>query len=143
MCDDTPQSGNPARGGVCRGSVIVTRADINSVLSDIRSLRSQMMQNQRIEQDQSVRGRIDGPRQVQETQETPSFNDMLSNAVNTVNDLQKTAGDLRTAYDMGDPNVDITRVMIAAQKSSVSFEALTQVRNRVVRAYEDIMNMPI
>lgn len=119
---------------------MVQRADINSVLSDIRSLRSQMMQNQRIEQDQSVRGRIDGPRQVQET---PSFNDMLSNAVNTVNDLQKTAGDLRTAYDMGDPNVDITRVMIAAQKSSVSFEALTQVRNRVVRAYEDIMNMPI
>ncbi|WP_296932967.1 flagellar hook-basal body complex protein FliE [uncultured Marinobacter sp.] len=122
---------------------MVQRADINSVLSDIRSLRSQMMQNQRIEQDQSVRGRIDGPRQVQETQETPSFNDMLSNAVNNVNDLQKTAGDLRTAYDMGDPNVDITRVMIAAQKSSVSFEALTQVRNRVVRAYEDIMNMPI
>jgi flagellar hook-basal body complex protein FliE len=44
---------------------------------------------------------------------------------------------------MGEPNVDITRVMIAAQKSSVSFEALTQVRNRVVKAYEDVMNMPV
>lgn len=122
---------------------MVQRADINSVLSDIRSLRSQMMQNQRVEQDQSVRGRVDGPRQAQETQETPSFSDMLGKAVNNVNELQQTAGSLRTAYDMGDPNVDITRVMIAAQKSSVSFEALTQVRNRVVRAYEDIMNMPI
>ncbi|WP_417566141.1 flagellar hook-basal body complex protein FliE [Marinobacter sp.] len=122
---------------------MVQRADINSVLSDIRSLRSQMMQNQQIEQDQSVRGRIDGPRQVRETQEPSTFSDMLGKAVNNVNDLQQTAGDLRTAYDMGDPSVDITRVMIAAQKSSVSFEALTQVRNRVVRAYEDIMNMPI
>jgi flagellar hook-basal body complex protein FliE len=122
---------------------MVQRADINSVLSDIRSLRSQMMQNQRVEQDQSVRGRIDGPRQVRGTQEIPSFSDMLGKAVNSVNELQQNTNDLRTAYDMGDPNVDITRVMIAAQKSSVSFEALTQVRNRVVRAYEDIMNMPI
>ena len=68
---------------------------------------------------------------------------MLSNAVNNVNDLQTTAGDLRTAYDMGDPNVDITRVMVAGEKSSVAFEATVQVRNRVVQAYEKIMNMPI
>ncbi len=122
---------------------MVQRADINSVLSDIRSLRSQMQQNLRIEQDQSVRGRIDGPRQVDQVQETPSFGDMLSKAVNNVNEVQKNANDLRTAYDMGDPSVDITRVMIAAEKSSVSFEALTQVRNRVVKAYETIMNMPI
>ncbi|MDO6440822.1 MULTISPECIES: flagellar hook-basal body complex protein FliE [unclassified Marinobacter] len=122
---------------------MVQRADINSVLSDIRSLRSQMMQNQRVEQDQSVRGRIDGPRQVDQARETSNFGDMLGKAVNSVNEVQQNASELRTAYDMGDPNVDITRVMIAAQKSSVSFEALTQVRNRVVRAYEDIMNMPI
>ncbi len=122
---------------------MVQRADINSVLSDIRSLRSQMMQNQRVEQDQSVRGRIDGPRQVGETPEIPSFSDMLGKAVNTVNELQQTSSQLSTAYEMGDPNVDITQVMIASQKSSVSFEALTQVRNRVVKAYEDIMNMPI
>ncbi|SOB74811.1 flagellar hook-basal body complex protein FliE [Marinobacter sp. LV10R510-11A] len=122
---------------------MVQRADINSVLSDIRSLRSQMNQDQRVDQDQSVRGRIDGPRQVDQTQETSNFGDMLSNAVNNVNEVQQNTNDLRTAYDMGDPNVDITRVMIAAQKSTVSFEALTQVRNRVVRAYEDIMNMPI
>ncbi len=68
---------------------------------------------------------------------------MLGQAVGNVADAQKTAGDLRTAYDMGEPNVDITRVMIAAQKSSVSFEALTQVCNRVVKAYEDIMTMPV
>src|SRR5690554_8095519 len=102
-----------------------------------------MMQNQRIEQDQSVRGRIDGPRQVQETRDVPSFNDMLGKAVNSVNEVQGQANELRTAYEMGDPNVDITRVMIAAQKSSVSFEALTQVRNRVVRDRKSVVNMPI
>jgi len=77
------------------------------------------------------------------TNGTASFSSMLGQAVDSVADVQKTAGDLRTAYDMGEPNVDIARVMIAAQKSSVSFEALTQVRNRVVKAYEDIMNMPV
>lgn len=122
---------------------MVQRADINNVLSEIRNLRSQMMQNQRIEQDNAIRGRIDRPNQVQETQETPAFQDMLTKAVGHVNELQQTSSDLRTAYDMGDPNVDLTRVMIATQKASVSFEALTQVRNRVVQAYEDIMNMPI
>jgi len=122
---------------------MVQRADINSVLADIRNLRSQMTQNQQVEQNQSVRGRIDGPRQVGETNGTASFSSMLGQAVGNVADAQKAAGDLRTAYDMGEPNVDITRVMIAAQKSSVSFEALTQVRNRVVKAYEDIMNMPV
>jgi len=41
---------------------MVQRADINSVLADIRHLRSQMTQNQQVEQNQSVRGRMDGPR---------------------------------------------------------------------------------
>lgn len=122
---------------------MVQRADINSVLSEIRNLRSQMMQNQRVEQDNAIRGAVDRPQKVQEAQETPGFSDMLSQAVNHVNDLQKTSSDLRTSYDMGDPNVDISRVMIASQKASVSFEAMTQVRNRVVKAYEDIMNMPV
>lgn len=122
---------------------MVQRADINSVLSEIRNLRSQMMQNQRVEQDNTIRGAVDRPQKVQEAQETPGFSDMLSQAVNHVNDLQKTSSDLRTSYDMGDPNVDISRVMIASQKASVSFEAMTQVRNRVVKAYEDIMNMPV
>lgn len=122
---------------------MVQRADINSVLSEIRNMRSQMMENQRVEQDNNIRGRIDGPSRVQETSETPKFSDMLSQAVGSVNELQQASSDLKTAYDMGDPDVDITRLMIASEKSSISFEALTQVRNRVVKAYEDIMNMPV
>ena len=122
---------------------MVERADINSVLSDIRSLRSQMQQSQGLGQNNAIQDRIDRPGRTEQAREVPGFSDMLSQAVNQVNDLQQTAGSMRTAYEQGDPNMDITRVMIAAQKSSVSFEALTQVRNRVVQAYEDIMNMPI
>ncbi|EDM46324.1 flagellar hook-basal body complex protein FliE [Marinobacter algicola] len=122
---------------------MVQRADINSVLSEIRNMRSQMMENQRVEQDNNIRGRMDGPSKVQETSDTPKFSDMLSQAVGSVNELQQTSGEMKTAYEMGDPNMDISRVMIASEKASISFEALTQVRNRVVKAYEDIMNMPV
>jgi len=122
---------------------MVQRADINSVLSEIRNMRSQMMENQRVEQDNNIRGRMDGPSKVQETSDTPKFSDMLSQAVGSVNELQQTSSDMKTAYEMGDPNMDISRVMIASEKESISFEALTQVRNRVVKAYEDIMNMPV
>lgn len=122
---------------------MVERADINSVLSDIRSLRSQMMQNQRVEQENRIPGQLDKLARTDQVQKTPGFSDMLSQAVGKVNDLQQTAGDMRTAYETGDPTMDLARVMIASQKASVSFEALTQVRNRVVRAYEDVMNMPV
>lgn len=47
------------------------------------------------------------------------------------------------AYIKGDPNVSISDVMIASQKSSVAFQAATQVRNKLVEAYKDVMNMPI
>jgi flagellar hook-basal body complex protein FliE len=44
---------------------------------------------------------------------------------------------------MGDPNVDLVRVMLASQQSSVSFRATVEVRNRLVQAYQDVMNMPL
>ena len=44
---------------------------------------------------------------------------------------------------MGDQGIDLTEVMIASQKSSVAFQAAVQVRNKMVSAYESIMNMPI
>src|SRR5690554_896238 len=75
--------------------------------------------------------------------ETGGFADMLKQAVNTVNDTQQQSAELQQAFETGDPEVDITQVMIQMQKASVSFEAMTQVRNRLVSAYQDIMNMPI
>ena len=42
-----------------------------------------------------------------------------------------------------DPTVDIAQVMVAMQKSSISFQALTEVRNKLLTAYQDVMNMPV
>jgi flagellar hook-basal body complex protein FliE len=68
---------------------------------------------------------------------------MLEQAVNKVTEVQKTSAGLATAYEKGDPNVDITDVMVASQKASVSFQSMVQVRNKLIDAYKDVMNMPV
>ncbi len=72
-----------------------------------------------------------------------SFADLFSSAINKVNELSQETSQLRTQYEKGDEGVDLAEVMVASQKSSVAFQALVQVRNRVVTAYQDIMNMQV
>ena len=74
---------------------------------------------------------------------TPSIGEMMGNAINQVNDTQMHSASLSTRYTQGDPNIDLPEVMVAMQKSSVSFQAMSQVRNKLLEAYKDIMNMPI
>ena len=71
------------------------------------------------------------------------FGDLLKQAVDAVNETQMKSAELQKAYELGDESVDLTEVMIQMQKATVSFEAMTQVRNRLISAYQDIMNMPI
>lgn len=73
----------------------------------------------------------------------PSFSEMLGQAVGKVNATQQASNQLATAFEMGTSGVDLTDVMIASQKASVSFQAMTQVRNKLVQAYQDIMQMPV
>lgn len=73
----------------------------------------------------------------------PSFADMLGQAVNGVAETQKTASDMASAFEMKQGGVDLTDVMIASQKATISFQAVTQVRNKLVQAYQDIMQMPV
>jgi flagellar hook-basal body complex protein FliE len=72
-----------------------------------------------------------------------SFADLLGQAVNKVADTQQASSQLANAFEMGKSGVDLTDVMISSQKASVSFQALTQVRNKLVQAYQDIMQMPV
>ncbi len=71
------------------------------------------------------------------------FGQLLKNSINEVNETQKTAKNLATAFDAGDKNVNLSEVMVAIQKASVSFQAMTQVRNNLVSAYKEIMNMQV
>lgn len=75
--------------------------------------------------------------------DVPSFGDMFKSAVDTVANNQSAASQIATAYEKGDPSVDLPEVMIALQKSSVSFQAMTQVRNKMIEAYKEIINMPL
>ena len=71
------------------------------------------------------------------------FGDLLKRSIDAVNETQQNATSLRTAFEQGEPGLDLADVMIAVQKSSVSFRAMVEVRNKLVDAYKDVMNMPV
>lgn len=70
------------------------------------------------------------------------FADALSDAVSSVNAAQAQSTAMTNAYERG-TETDIASVMLARQKASVGFEATLQVRNKILSAYSDIMNMPV
>jgi flagellar hook-basal body complex protein FliE len=85
-----------------------------------------------------------GNKSTQPTQsEGADFGELLKQSIDHVNSAQKEASALRSAFESGEGDMDLAQVMIAAQKSSLSFEAMVQVRNKLVEAYQDVMNMPI
>ena len=71
----------------------------------------------------------------------PALRDLLKQGIDSVNTSQQSASALADAWERGTSGVDLAHVMIESQKASVSFRALTEVRNRLVSAYQDIMNM--
>lgn len=60
-----------------------------------------------------------------------------------VNNTQVNAETLGKNFVLGDDKVSLSDVMIAGQKANISFQATVQVRNKLVSAYQDIMNMPV
>ncbi len=72
-----------------------------------------------------------------------SFANVMKQGLDRVNATQQQASDLATRFERGDPGVELSQVMIESQKASVAFRATVEVRNRLVSAYQDIMNMPI
>ena len=71
-----------------------------------------------------------------------AFTDLVKGAISQVNDAQVASRQLQTAYERGE-NVPLTDVVLGMQKSSLAFEATLQVRNKVLKAYEEILNMPV
>jgi len=122
---------------------VTDRMDINQLLMQMREIRGQV-QTSAIGPE-SIGNAIGAGNATSTTGEADrtGFADMLKSAVNSVSETQQKSSELQRAFEMGDPQVDITQVMIQMQKASVSFEAMNQVRNRLVTAYQDIMNMPI
>ena len=133
---------------------MIDRVDVNSVLMQMRQVKEQIRAQhapdvQETGGDRKISASERLAQQVQQMSEVsgdntvPDFQSMFKNAIDNVNEAQKTAGSLATRFEQGDPSVGLPEVMIALQKSSVSFQAMTQVRNKLVEAYKDIMNMPV
>lgn len=125
---------------------MIERAEISQVLAQIRATQGQMSGPKPVG-GPLVQGLHEGPASVSEAGKTvtevPSFATLLKQAIDGVNKQQLESSDLRTRYELGDPDVDLVSVMISSQKASVSFEAMSQVRSRLVTAYQEIMRMPI
>ena len=71
------------------------------------------------------------------------FAKLLKQGIESVNSTQTTATDLANKFERGVPGVELPQVMLEMQKANVSFRALTEVRNKFVEAYREIMNMPL
>ncbi|RKZ98583.1 MAG: flagellar hook-basal body complex protein FliE [Gammaproteobacteria bacterium] len=105
--------------------------DPNQLLTQMRAAQTQAMQQPAVNLTNSdTTGRVD-------------FSNLMKTAVDTVNETQQTSAKLKTAFEMGDPNVSLADAMIAAQKSTVAFQATVQVRNKLVAAYEEVMRMSV
>ncbi len=73
---------------------------------------------------------------------TANFADVMSKALNQVSESQNKAADIVKSFQAGD-EVDVTKVMLAREKASLSFEATLQVRNKLLSAYKDVISMPV
>ncbi len=71
------------------------------------------------------------------------FSSALKGALQSVSAAQNRATDLQTAVQMEDPSVSLEQTMVAIQKAQIGFQATLHVRNRMVQAYTDIMNMQV
>lgn len=71
------------------------------------------------------------------------FISSLDSALKAVSGHQNASAELQRQFSLENPNVSLEETMIAMNKSQISFSAAVQVRNRLVQAYEQVMNMPV
>ena len=82
-----------------------------------------------------------GTQRVDQTNKS-GFGDYIQTAVEAVNETQMNAAEMRDAYERGE-DVPLTDVVLSMQKSSLAFEATLQVRNKLLKAYNDVSSMPV
>ena len=120
---------------------INSQSNIQSMLQTLRSYQSQAAGG--LDTDgNKVGGGLNGLNGSQGPQGPAGFGDLIRQTVDKVNANQMQASKISSAYERGE-GVPLTDVVLSMQKSSLSFEATLQVRNKVLKAYEDILNMPV
>jgi len=120
---------------------INSHSNIQSMLQTLRSYQSQAAGGMDGDGNK-VGGGLNGLNGSQGPQGPSGFGDLVRQTVDKVNANQMQATKIASAYERGE-GVPLTDVVLSMQKSSLSFEATLQVRNKVLKAYEDILNMPV
>ncbi len=75
--------------------------------------------------------------------QTTNFSQVLAASLDQVSAMQQDASRMKTSYEIGDPSLDLPDVMISMQKASLAFEATVEVRNKILNAYQEVMNMQV
>lgn len=93
----------------------------------------------------ALQARVGGPQaeQPQGLAQPSDFAQLMKDAVDRVATMQNQAKSLADTYETGDKGVDITKVMLEVQKAGLAFHAMTEVRNKLVDAYSQVMNMSV
>lgn len=73
----------------------------------------------------------------------PSFQASFANALNGISAAQQKAASMQREVQFDNPTVSLEETMIAMQKAQLGFQSAVQVRNKLVQAYTDIMNMQV
>jgi flagellar hook-basal body complex protein FliE len=105
----------------------MSQMEIDRVLAQIRSLSAQV--------------RPAAAQPAAQGSSPTDFATLLRQGIDQVNQSQQRATELADAFSRGTPGVELPQVMVQMEKANVSFRALTEVRNRLISAYQDIMNM--
>ena len=82
-------------------------------------------------------------KEIEPSQGAVDFGHIFKNQLDAVNNLQKNSQQLSQNYSLGDDSINLSDVMIASQKAGIAMQTSIQVRNKLVTAYNDIMNMSI
>jgi flagellar hook-basal body complex protein FliE len=116
----------------------MSNMNIDSVLAQIRALQQQTkISAPELQRPQGLPGNSAGQ------PGTVNFSSVLKQGLDAVSAAQNNASSLAARFERGEPGLELAQVMLEQQKSSVAFRATVEVRNRLVSAYQEIMNMPI
>jgi flagellar hook-basal body complex protein FliE len=104
----------------------------------------QLLSQMRVMEAQSKMGvkPIAAPEMTNQAQQV-DFGNLLKNSIDAVNETSLESARVADAFERGDSSVSLAQMMLTMEKANVSFQAMTQVRNRLLTAYQEIMNMPV
>lgn len=114
----------------------MSNVDMNQMLAQMRVLAN-ASQGAALEQ-----AAVPGQQPV-EGGNKPDFGKLLEDSIQSVSATQMEAGAMKKAFDAGEAGMELPEVMVALQKANLSFQAMNQVRNKLLSAYQDVMSMQV